>query len=271
MKKALIGLSDNVTRHIDKIQLWSKSFKKYCNHDIILLVANGNDQDLKACENLDIIPIPVDIDDPKRINHKRLNKISTFLSKSDIDLCIVTDVFDVVFQADPFIKLDTDNYNVFVSGEGVNVNKEPWNSHNISLLFPSEFNKCSDKEIICSGIIAGKKNDMINLYINMFDLCENSTNLHDIQDQAALMVLAYSNKIDRLKIFTLDDGWAIHCAVAGPTQFFDSWGFRNNLKYSIPKIHNGVVYSGNGLLFDMTHQFNRVPEWHQSIKSNYGL
>ena len=59
----------------------------------------------------------------------------------------------------------------------------------------------------------------------------------------------------------------MHCAVAGPTAFFDSWGFRNNLKYGIPQMKDdGRVYTQSGDLFDIVHQFNRVPEWHQKIR-----
>jgi hypothetical protein len=271
MKKALLGLANNISSNIEKIKLWSQSFKKYCDHDVVLLLANADNHEIELCRNIGIVPVCVSVPDVGHINHKRLEHTANFLQNSDIDLCIITDVFDVAFQGDPFSKLDINNYDIFVSGEGVNVNNEPWNFHNIKDLFPNELSNCLNKEVICSGIIAGKKDALVELYNKMFNLCENSTNKHNIQDQAALMVLIYKNDVSRLKVFNLDDGWAMHCAVAGPTQFFDSWGFRNNLKYTIPQLNNNKVYTGKGLIFDMVHQFNRIPEWHNIIKNEYSL
>ena len=269
MKRALIGLSDNISENINKIKLWAKTFRRYCNDDIILLTVNSSITDIQMCENLNlgIICKSVYINNVKQINHKRLEHISNFLHISNIDLCIITDVFDVVFQANPFIKLDITKYDVFVGGEGILVNQEPWNNHNIGVLFEHRIEKCRNNEVICSGVIAGKKQTLIAVYNKMFELCENSPDNHDIKDQAALIVMIANNMIPNIKIFNLDDGWVVHCAVAGPTVFFDSWGFRNNLKYGIPQMKDdGRVYTQSGDLFDIVHQFNRVPEWHQKIR-----
>jgi hypothetical protein len=177
-------------------------------------------------------------------------------------------VFDVIFQNNPFTKMNFDEFDLFVSGEGVNVNQEPWNSDNISKLFPEEIGNCLKNEVICSGIIAGKKIPMLKLYRKMFDLCENSTNNHNIKDQAALIVMISKNQLPNLKIFNLDDGWSMHCAVSGPTQFFTSWGFKDNIKYKIPKMIDGFVCTGDGKKYDIVHQFNRIPEWNHIINEN---
>lgn len=268
MKKALLGLSNNINSNIDKIKVWAKSFHEHCDDPVILLAANASDEEINLCKENNIIPIPVNIDDTHRIYHKRLEKILYFIEQSNVDLFLVTDVFDVVFQNNPFTKLDTDQYDIFVSGEGINVGQEPWNSDNINKLFPKYIKQCLDKEVICSGVIAGKRESLVKLYKLMFELCESSTNNHNIQDQAALIVLVYDNKIENIKIFNLDESWTMHCAVAGPTQFFDSWGFRNNIKYSIPYIENGIVYTQNNK-FDIVHQFNRIHDWNREIIKPY--
>jgi hypothetical protein len=269
MKTALVGLSNNILQNIDKIKLWSNSFKKSCDcSDVVLLVANSTQEEVDAIKDLGIIPISVVIEDTYYINHKRLEHTKNFIETSNYDLLIITDVFDVYFQSDPFQQLDIDIYDIFVSGEGVKVNQEPWNSHNIGTLFPEYINLCMDKEVICSGIIAGKKNALIKLYNQMFHLCEISNNSHNIKDQAALNVLIAQNQIDNLKIFNLDDAWAMHCAVSGPTQFFDSWGFSGNIKYRIPKMIDNAVYSGDGPKYDIVHQFNRIPSWNKIIYDN---
>ena len=45
----------------------------------------------------------------------------------------------------------------------------------------------------------------------------------------------------------------------------------NSLKYGTPKMLNNNVCTLNGDTFDMVHQFNRVPEWHEIIKEKYNI
>jgi hypothetical protein len=177
-----------------------------------------------------------------------------------------TDVFDVAFQGNPFLKLDTDSYDFFVGSEGVKVNQEPWNANNINVLFPKYYPKCIDKQVLCSGVVAAKKHILIKVYERMLDLCENhSTNNHPTQDQAALMVMANNEKIEKMKIFNLDDGWVIHSAVAGPTEFWNKWGFAENLECEKPEICGNKICNSKGMVFDIVHQFNRIPEWNDLI------
>jgi hypothetical protein len=267
MNKALLGLCDNISQNISKIQLWYYSFKKHSTADVVLLAANASDEEKELLLSIGIVPIKITVDDTLHINHKRLDHTKKYIETSKYEILIITDVFDVYFQSDPFAKLDINKYDIFVSGEGVRVNQEPWNSDNISKLFPDKIDICLDKEIINSGIIAGRKKQLVQLYNKMYDLCENSTDGHNIKDQAALNVLVASNEIDNLKIFNLDDAWAMHCAVAGPTQFFHAWGFDRNITYKIPQMINSIVYSENKII-DIVHQFNRIPEWNNIINEN---
>jgi len=266
MKNLLVGLCNNPVYNQNKINLWLKSFKQHCDYDVTLIIANPSDNDRSFCDQLGVNIEYVSVDNSHQIYHKRLFQIYQYLTSINYDLILSTDVFDVAFQSDPFKKLDIINYDVFLSGEGVLVNQENWNYRNIDTLFPNEIIKCQHNEVINSGIIAGKRLQVIEVYRQMYELCEQSTNHDDIQDQAALIVLVCNKLIPGLKIFNLDDAWAMHCAVAGPTQFFESWGFSRNLKYGIPKIINGKVYTATGILYDIVHQFNRIPEWHNQIE-----
>ena len=271
MKKVLTGLSNNVTANKQKIKVWSESFRKYSDGEVILIIANANEEDIKTCEELNIPYYQVTLIDTWYINHKRLEHTREFIKQSDGDLFLITDVFDVIFQADPFAKLDLENYNVFISGEGLLVREEPWNADVLSKVFPIERSICSDTEIVCSGIMAGKKEQMINLYDSLFKICESGTNDHNIKDQAALIIMVTKNEINRLKIFNLNDAWAMHCAASGPTQFFTSWGLKNNIerRYGIPELIDGTVYTKSGIIYDMVHQFNRIPEWNEILTKEY--
>jgi len=265
MKKMLLGLCNNASANKEKIRLWSESFRRVSEGEVVLLNANAKPEDIWACESLGVRHVEVEVPDTYHINHKRLEHLANFMRESDAELFLVTDVFDVAFQGDPFLKMDLENYDVFVSGEGVKVNQEPWNADNITKLFPEKRSKCGEREILCSGVIAGKRDQMVRLYERMFELCEASGKAHNIKDQAALIVMATDEEIPRLKIFNLDEGWAMHCAVAGPTQFFESWGFKDSIRYGIPKLEEGSVLTSYGTKYDIVHQFNRIPDWHKAI------
>jgi len=269
MKKVLLGLSNNVALNKEKIQLWSESFKRHSEGDVVLLAANMNEDDVKACEDLGLTFKEVKVEELEHINHKRLEHMVNYLKTSDADVFVVTDVFDVAFQGDPFLKMDVDNFDFFASGEGVEVHQDPWNYDNIAKLFPDHLEKCVRNEIVCSGVVAGKRDALTRVYERMFKLCEASPDGHAIKDQAALIVMIANEEIQKLKLFNLDEGWAMHCAVAGPTQFFTAWGFNKNLKYGIPMMENGLVRTAAGSPYDIVHQFNRVPEWHKEIKAPY--
>lgn len=268
MKKLLIGLSNNVALNKEKIKIWVNSFKRNSDARIVLLVANPNDEDKKSCENLNIEFKEVRIENTWFINHKRLEHIINFLKKTEEELVLATDVFDVVFQKDPFEKLDL-KFDFFAGGEGVNVNQEPWNRGNVGKLFPEEVHLCDEHEVVCSGVVAGKRNSLIKIYERMFELCEKSPDTDNIKDQAALILMLAKKEVDNIKIFNLDEAWAVHCAVAGPTQFFESWGFKDSLKYGIPKLIGDEICTGEDKPFDIVHQFNRIPEWNEILINKY--
>lgn len=267
MKKILIGLCDNAVKNRDKIRLWSESFRRVSDGEIVLLNANASKEDVWICDRLGISHVEIDEPDTFHINHRRLRHLKEFMEGSDADLVLATDVFDVVFQGDPFLKMESDKYDLFVSGEGVRVDEEPWNSDNIGKLFPEKADLCRGQEVICSGIIGGKREAMVALYERMESLCDSATDHHNIKDQAALIV-AVSEGVEGLKVFNLDEGWAMHCAVAGPTPFFEGWGFKDKIKYGLPRMSDGTIVTSDGRPYDMVHQFNRIPEWHRSISEN---
>jgi hypothetical protein len=273
MKKALLGLSNNVKQNKDKIKIWSESFRKHSDGDVILLVANANEDDLKCCDELNIEYHTVIVDDLHYINHKRLEHTKNFLETSNIDVFLITDVFDVFFQSNPFDKLEFDKYDLFFTGEGILVSEEPWNFDVIKKVFGDEINDCLHSEILCSGVIGGKREKLINLYDMMFTKCESGTDGHNIKDQAALILLLAQGKIENYKVLNLNDGWAMHCATSGPTQFFIPWGLKNNIekRYNIPVMRDDYVYTNDGRLFDIVHQFNRVPDWYEIIKKKHNI
>lgn len=271
MKTALIGISNKIKEHKSKIKVWSESFRKYSDGEVILIAANSDDEDIRVCQELNITYHSVDVGDPWYINNKRLHYIAQFLKNSDIDVFLSTDVFDVLFQSNPFDKFDLENYDLFVSNEGIMLREEPWNTDVINKCFPGEIGHCINNEITCSGVIGGKREPLMHLFEKMHLMCEYAVNGHNVRDQAALIIMMAKGLVDKLKVFSIDDGWAMHCQSSGPTQFFESWGLKRNLesRYGVPKFIDGKVYTGDDKLFDIVHQFNRVPEWHQILIEEY--
>jgi len=85
MKKALIGLSNNIENNFQKIKNWALSFKEHSDADIILLCANSTNDDLQKVLNLGVIAIPVVIEDTWFINHKRLIKTVNILEIANMN------------------------------------------------------------------------------------------------------------------------------------------------------------------------------------------
>lgn len=272
MKKALIGISNKIKEHKNKIKIWKESFQKFSDGEVILIAANTDEEDIRICEEeLKIKYHKVDVGDPWYINNKRLYHISEYIKTTDIDLFLATDVFDVLFQGDPFLKFDLENYDLFVSNEGIMLREEPWNTDVINRCFPGQISLCINKEITCSGVIGGKRNELSYLFDRMFKMTEEAENGHNVRDQAALILMMAKNEIERLKVFSVDDAWAMHCQSSGPTQFFESWGLKRNLssRYGIPKLVGNKIYTEDDKLYDIVHQFNRVPEWNKILTEKY--
>jgi len=274
-KHCLFGVCDNIALNFNKIKVWAFSFQKVCkDKDVCLICLDATDEEIEMCRSIGIKAFKSELDKDSYgdVNHKRLKPARDFIESSSYKYFLVTDVFDVLFQQDPFEKLDFDSYDVFAGKEGILVNEEPWNFDNIKKLFPDKIESCVGHPVVCSGIIAGKKEALIPVYEKMFDMCQNeSTDDHAIKDQAAFIVMISNDQIPKLKLFDLNEGWAVHCAVAGPTNLFEGWGFKGKILESglaLPQLKSGKIKTGEEL-FDIVHQFNRIPEWEESLIGEY--
>ena len=72
MKKALLGVANNLRSNLQKVTLWSNSFKNVTDGEVILLLANGTEDDLLICKDLGITSHLVTSEDAGFFNHKRL-------------------------------------------------------------------------------------------------------------------------------------------------------------------------------------------------------
>lgn len=270
--RALVGISNNISNNINKIKVWAHSYKKFAkDKDVVLIALNPSNEDKQLLEDNDIQYYEVVQTNTISVNDARLPIISNYLKQCEYHVVLLTDVFDVCFQDDPLRLLNFTENDIYVGSEGVLHREEPWNSDVMTKCFPQEVEELKDKEVLCSGVIAGKTDKVIELYDKMWDKIQTAIDGHDIKDQCVMNIIIHKNEIDRIGIKTLNQGWVCHLATSGPTSFLDAWGFGNILKerYNLPKMVDRFVYTSQDIEFDIVHQFNRIPEWNEKIIKPY--
>jgi hypothetical protein len=102
-------------------------------------------------------------------------------------------------------------------------------------------------------------------------MLSNSTN-HNIeggggQDQAALNVLLQMKTYQDITNFAnSEDGWAAQLGTTGP-QIAKEYG--DKLLEQSPIMKDGMVCTSEGKPFALVHQYDRVPEWKESIEKKF--
>jgi len=267
MKVGLLGCVNNVTQHIDKIKVWSKSFGEVCGGSINLVVVNPQPHEIGLLGEMGINAFPYHTQGNETINNMRLQFQWQTLEELPLDYVLVTDVFDVMFQDDPFKKIWGND--IIVGTEGITHNEEPWNMSVLQQSYPHKVEELRNELIVCSGVIGGRKDKIIELLKDMDKLTMGKGG-HDIRDQAALNILLYEDT-SRIKVLSPKDGWVLHCAVGGPTQFYEAWGFKSKMKERFGESENvgGVIVNADMEIFDIVHQFNRIEEWNKDLTTRY--
>lgn len=267
MSNVLVGCVNNITQHKNNIKIWIESFKKYCTDKIVLVTVNAKSDELSYLHQLGVHTYPYIMELNETINNIRLKLQYETIKILNVDYVLVTDVFDVVFQGNPFTKIiDKD---IVVGWEGVKHSEEPWNMDVLQKSYPNKVNDLKNHFISCSGVMGGKKDKMVEL-LNIMDVVTMNKDGHNIRDQAALNIIIQEEYFD---ITTLNpsDGWVLHCAVGGPTQFYKDWGFQKHIRerFGEAKMINGIVTTQHNIVYDIVHQFNRIEEWNRQLTTPY--
>jgi hypothetical protein len=209
---------------------------------------------------------------------------------NDVDIVIHTDIRDVIFQEDPsiWVRNNIEDYQLLSTSEGITFRHEDWGGEAIEKHFGKEmFLKFADRETICSGIIAGKKEAMIKLCETVYELAFYSQDPEAFVDQIFYAIAIYEiyNDITKIVPATLD--W---CANLGTLKAIPentpTWStgtksvsmgyerFRKNktftevMKCKIPEMKDdGLIYADNGKPFSIVHQYDRYQPWSIKIHS----
>jgi hypothetical protein len=300
-KDMIIGIVDRY--NWDQIKYWANSITKsgFTGHKA-LIVYNMDAETVKKLTAKDFMLIGCnqynEVTGFSHDNSKgnvmvdRFFHVSSFLSMvenpDDINRVIVTDVRDVIFQSDPSKWLDTfflPDSDIIVGSENLTYGSEPWSKNNMKLAFGDYFqDKKKNDEIFCAGVIAGRRESIRDLFLNVWLVCRGLNPQipgGGGPDQAALNILLnmvqYSNKT----LFTNPtSGWVLHAGTSLPAIEAGSGGigeeYVRNPNMALPFIRNidvgmlDTTVTVNGNPISIVHQWDRVPAWKRMVEENYG-
>lgn len=186
------------------------------------------------------------------------------------DLLVITDVKDVVFQADAFKKIKDSQ--IVLSSEDVSYETEIWGNQNLRYSFGDDiFNRLKNFQIVNAGVIAGKPKYLVDLLRLTSALCQNKPPYiigGGGPDQAALNVaFRLGNWGSIVDVFNLTNGWAVQAGTTNdPTkpyikdEFLQPWFDEDKAVVREPI---------TGYVYPIVHQYDRVPEWSTHIKQKY--
>lgn len=254
----------------NKIKVWVKSADEVCkpNVDKVMIVGRTTQDtiDQLKARNWNLIPMS-----EGQVHVARFLSIYDYIKDryKQYRYVVTTDVRDVVFQADPFqyLKEDLDDKHLICGSECLKYKDEPWGNQNLYETY-GEFiwNLYKDTEIYNVGVLGGTSEYMKDLVLN---IAINSSNRPiKIVDQAVFnMLMSTQPYIDCTQFMRMENAWACHAGtVADPTKIDY---FRPNLLEPEPVWRDGKVYTWNGALVTILHQYDRVPEWRRVIEEKY--
>lgn len=210
---------------------------------------------------------------------------------ADVDLVISTDIRDVIFQKDPgvWLKNNIQDYDLIATSEGITFRHEDWNGDALEKQFGRNmFLKHADKETICSGIIAGKKDMVIKLFEAVYDIAFYAKEPQAFVDQLFYAVAIYEIFDEKTRIVPAGEDW---CANLGTIKAIPEnspkWSTRSRTEYNsyertrdnetytemlkcnIPVMKDDIVYAENGKPYAIVHQYDRFQPWKEIILKKY--
>lgn len=204
----------------------------------------------------------------------------------DVEYVLHTDIRDVIFQEDPttWVKRGLEKHHILVSAEGVTYNHEDWNGDGLQAHFGEKyFEEFKDYETLCSGVIAGRKLAIAELFMVIFELSFYSGQPDGFNDQ-------HFHNIAIRKIFkditncppasvewTANLGTLIAIPMNSPTwstndlTTYNSYKrnrkgtFIENMLVDLPKLINGQVCTPEGKPYAIVHQYDRYNPWKEEL------
>ena len=187
MKDLIIGAITGY--NFDQVKPWLNSIKKSgFTGDIALVCYNISYETAEFLEKEGVILFAFEKDDAgKRYIYKHDFQIClhrfihywNFLKdlKYEYRYLIATDVKDVIFQRNPveFLERTLHDKVLNVSSESLKYKDEPWGVNNMTQSFGTFFYEhLKDRIIINCGVLAGRSEYMLDLFLKIFLVCSGS-------------------------------------------------------------------------------------------------
>ena len=199
--------------------------------------------------------------------------------KDELRYVIFTDTRDLVFQSNPsdwlherlreFGPYDYLSAKLVAAPEHVPHTNEAWNASYIKSCFSEVEEWIGNKDVICSGVIAGYAEYVAELCLTNYMVTRClAAKAHGI-DQPGLNVLLHQRTYQDITLLPkMQDAWCINCQVMASPSLIET--YRPWLTDDEPEFRNGLVYPKYGdVPFRIVHQYDRNPEWTQIIRKRY--
>ena len=205
----------------------------------------------------------------------------------DVDMVIHTDIRDVIFQENPDTWLRNhlrSSHHILATSEGITYNHEDWNGDGLQAQFgETVFQKYKDYETLCSGIIAGRKHVITELFKLMYDLAFYSAQPDGFIDQHFYNLAIRESFSKHTHISSPTETWNINFGTmvaiplgnpnwsTGDKSIYSgfnrerSGSYNDNLLYDVPQLIDGKVCNELGVPYTIVHQYDRYPEWSKQI------
>lgn len=195
------------------------------------------------------------------------------VSNPDLELVIMTDVKDVIFQSDPFQHVG--KCDLLVGEESIKIDDMPWAKINYSATFPFEYEQIKERTSLCAGVFGGTREAVADLCQATFRQSIGSLALHrdhgQPPDQAALNIVLGSSLLasgfeeGSLWRTQHESAWVTHLGVC-----LDE-GHQQWVNDTIPTVdEDGVVRNEDGREFCIVHQYDRFPDLNRKVLEKYG-
>jgi len=206
---------------------------------------------------------------------------------SEVDLVIHTDIRDVIFQENPdtWLRLIMKkNHHILATSEGITYNHEDWNGDGLQTQFGTNvFERLKHEETLCSGIIAGRKHIVANLFKTMYEMAFFSVQPDGFVDQHFYNLAIREVYSEYTHISTPEEPWNINFGtmVAIPLTNPDwstgektaytgydrkrSGTYLENMLHEVPQFIDGKVCNELGVPYAIVHQYDRYPLWGETL------
>jgi len=197
---------------------------------------------------------------------QRFRDVYALLHQYETDVIIWTDVKDVVFQKDPTEWLNKNmKGDILAFSECVKLKDDAWAVVNTGTSFPMEWELGMKNEIsYCAGTIVGKKNNIRDLFIEIYRWSKTTSNPQQLSDQAAYNILLRLEHFkSSVQFVNQEEGFI--------TQLGTVWIKRNELPITEPTpiYKDSKFYNQNGDEFYIVHQYDRDSNLQSDLKELY--